>query len=70
LPDNTLFTCCDTKKLRPVVVGRDADTVVISSEVCGINEILPERNWEKDIYPHERETVVIDNQLEVHRWRQ
>ena len=70
LPDNTLFTCCDTKKLRPVVVGRDADTVVISSEVCGINEILPERNWEEDIYPHERETVVIDNQLEVHRWRQ
>ena len=39
LPDNTLFTCCDAKKLRPVVVGRSADTVVIASEVCGINEI-------------------------------
>jgi len=37
------FTCCDAKKLRPVVIGRTAETVVISSEVCGINEILPER---------------------------
>ena len=70
LPDNTLFTCCDAKKLRPVVVGRSADTVVISSEVCGINEILPDRDWETDVYPNERETVVIDNNLEVQRWKQ
>ena len=70
LPDNTMFTCCDAKKLRPVVVGRSADTVAISSEVCGINEILPDRDWETDIYPNERETVVIDNNLEVLRWKQ
>ncbi|PLX72347.1 MAG: glutamate synthase [Desulfuromonas sp.] len=70
LPDNTMFTCCDAKKLRPVVVGRTEDTVVISSEVCGINEILPDRDWETDIYPHEREVVAIDNNLEVQRWRQ
>ena len=70
LPDNTLFTCCDAKKLRPVVVGRDRQTVVISSEVCGINEVLPERDWETDIYPNERETVVVDDSLEVHRWKQ
>ena len=70
LPDNTLFTCCDAKKLRPVVVGRDEHTVVISSEVCGINEVLPKRDWETDIYPHEREIVAIDEDLEVQRWRQ
>lgn len=70
LPDNTLFTCCDAKKLRPVVVGRTEDTVVFSSEVCGINEVLPERNWETDIYPHEREIVAIDDSLEVQRWKQ
>ena len=70
LPDNTLFTCCDAKKLRPIVVGRSSDTVVFSSEVCGINEILPDRDWEKDIYPNEREIVVIDNNLEVQRWKQ
>ena len=70
LPDNTMFTCCDAKKLRPVVVGRNADTVVISSEVCGINEIMPERDWQTDIYPNEREVVVINEQLEVARWKQ
>ena len=70
LPDNTMFTCCDAKKLRPVVVGRDEDTVVISSEVCGVNEVLPDRNWEVDIYPNEREIVVIDDNLEVQRWNQ
>jgi len=70
LPDGTLFTCCDSKKLRPVVIGYTDDTVVITSEVTGINEILPERNWENDIYPHERETVVINNDLRVEKWQQ
>jgi glutamate synthase domain-containing protein 1 len=70
LPDNTMFTCCDAKKLRPVVIGRDIDTIVISSEVCGINEVLPDRDWETDIYPNEREVVVIDDNLEVQRWKQ
>jgi glutamate synthase domain-containing protein 1 len=70
LPDSTLFTCCDAKKLRPIVVGRDSDTVVFSSEVCGINEVLPDRDWETDIYPNEREIVAVDNNLEVQRWKQ
>ncbi|KIH76051.1 glutamate synthase (NADPH) GltB1 subunit [Geoalkalibacter ferrihydriticus] len=70
LPDNTLFTCCDAKKLRPVVVGRSANMVAISSEVCGINEIMPERNWQEDIYPNEREVVVVGQDLEVQRWKQ
>ncbi len=70
LPDGTVYTCCDSKKLRPVVVGRTEETIVITSEVSGINEILPERNWEDDIYPHERETVIINNDLRVERWLQ
>ncbi len=70
LPDGTLFTCCDAKKLRPIVVGRSSDTVVFASEVCGVNEILPDRDWETDIYPNEREIVVIGNNLEVQRWKQ
>jgi hypothetical protein len=53
-----------------VVIGRTQDTVAISSEVCGINEILPERDWNTDIYPDEREIVMIDDSLEVIRWKQ
>jgi len=70
LPDHTLFTCCDSKKLRPVVVGTDGDMVAVTSEVTGLNIIMPQRNAEKDIYPNERETVVINNQLEIKRWKQ
>ncbi len=70
LPDGSMITCCDSKKLRPVVVGGDENMVAISSEVCGINEIMPNRDMTKDIYPNEREIVIIDNALEVTRWKQ
>lgn len=70
LPDGTLFVTCDSKKLRPVVIGSDDKTVVITSEVTGINEVLPKRNFESDIYPNEREMVVIGDDLKVQRWAQ
>ncbi|ADD68433.1 conserved hypothetical protein [Denitrovibrio acetiphilus DSM 12809] len=70
LPDGTLFNTCDAKKLRPVVIGCTEDTAVIASEVTGLNEILPDRDWSTDIYTNERETVVITNDLEVQRWQQ
>lgn len=70
LPDGTLFTCCDSKKLRPVVIGKTDDTIIITSEVIGLNEVMPDRNPAEDIYPNERETVVINNDLKVNRWVQ
>ena len=70
LPDGSMFSCCDSKKLRPVVIGRTLDKVVISSEVCGLNTILKDRNAHDDIYTHERELVFIDNNLEIERWKQ
>lgn len=70
LPDGRLLTCCDSKKLRPVVVGKTKDMVIITSEVTGLNDVLPDRKTEEDIYPNERETVVIDNDLKVERWQQ
>ena len=44
--------------------------MAISSEVCGLNEIMPNRDQTTDIYPNEREVVVIDNDLQVKRWKQ
>jgi hypothetical protein len=38
--------------------------------VCGINRILPDRDSDEDIYPGEREMVVVGEDLEVQRWRQ
>ncbi len=69
-PDGTMFVTCDSKKLRPVVIGRDDKTVIITSEVCGVNEVLPNRDSSLDIYPNERETVVVDNNLRIERWKQ
>lgn len=70
LPDGTMINTCDSKKLRPVVIGRDGDTVALSSEVCGLNEIMPDRDTANDIYTNERETVIINNDLEVLRCKQ
>ncbi len=69
-PDGTLFVTCDSKKLRPVVVGHDDKTVIITSEVTGINEVLPNRKNETDIYPNEREMVIVGGDLKVERWQQ
>lgn len=70
LPDSRMGVIADAKKLRPYVIGRDGDMVVSASEVCGVNMVIPHRNHEEDIYPSERETVIINNDLEVERWKQ
>ena len=69
-PDKELICVCDSKKLRPVVIGKHNDTVIMTSEVAGINDLMPDRNTEEDIYPNERETVVIKDDLTVERWQQ
>lgn len=70
LPDGRMLALCDAKKLRPLVVGRNNDMIAMSSEVCGLNAILPDRDTASDIYLNERETVVVDNDLGVSRWIQ
>lgn len=70
LPTGEMLCVCDSKKLRPVVIGRDANTVIMTSEVNGINELLPDRDTSKDIYPTERETIIVNNDLTVERWQQ
>ena len=70
MPDNRMGICADAKKLRPFVLGRQDAMVVGASEVCGINMVIPDRDYEHDVYPGERETVLIENNLEVQRWQQ
>lgn len=70
LPNGNMFTCCDSKKLRPVVVAVTEEKISIASEVCGPNMIMEDRDQSTDLYPNEREIVYIDNDLEVSRWKQ
>lgn len=70
LPDGRLLTVCDSKKLRPVVVGGDGKIRIITSEVCGLNTVLPQRNHAQDIYLGEKQTLLIDNDLAITSWIQ
>ncbi len=58
LPDNTMFMAQDRKKLRPGVVGGYPGMYVFSSEICGLDAALPERDKQADFQPMHLDTVV------------
>lgn len=59
LPDNTMFMAQDRKKLRPGVVGGAPGMYVFSSEMCGLDAALPDRNKQTDFQPMHLDTVVV-----------
>lgn len=70
MPDGKLLCVCDSKKLRPVVIGKDDDTLIMTSEVIGLNDLMPNRDATLDIYPNENEMIIVDDNLMVTRWKQ
>lgn len=59
LPDNSLFMVQDKKKLRPGVVGGRSGLFAFSSEMCGLDAVIPNRDKSKDFQPMSFDTVVI-----------
>ncbi|HMA86004.1 MAG TPA: glutamate synthase [Desulfosalsimonadaceae bacterium] len=59
LPDNTMFMAQDRKKLRPGVVGGSPGMYVFSSEICGLDAVLPDRNKQTDFQPMHLDTVAV-----------
>jgi len=59
MPDNTMFMTQDRKKLRPGVVGGRPGMYVFSSEICGLDAALPDRNKQADFQPMHLDTVVV-----------
>jgi len=59
LPDNTMFMAQDRKKLRPGVVGGSPGMYVFSSEICGLDAVLPDRNKQTDFQPMHLDTVIV-----------
>jgi len=59
LPDRTLFLVQDRKKLRPGVVGGKPGLYVISSEMCGLDAAVPDRDKSKDFQPMYLDTAFI-----------
>ena len=59
LPDNTLFMAQDRKKLRPGVVGGRPGYFAFSSEICGLDAVIPDRDKSKDIQPMHLDTAIV-----------
>jgi hypothetical protein len=60
LPDKTLFMVQDRKKLRPGVVGGRPGFYAISSEICGLDAAIPDRDTSKDFQPMYLDTALIN----------
>jgi hypothetical protein len=59
LPDHTLFMVQDRKKLRPGVVGGKPGCFAFSSEICGLDAALPDRDKDRDFQPMHLDTVIV-----------
>ncbi|MBF0229365.1 MAG: glutamate synthase [Desulfamplus sp.] len=59
LPDNTMFMAQDRKKLRPGVVGGRAGMFAFSSEICGLDAVIPDRDKSRDFQPMHLDTVIV-----------
>jgi glutamate synthase domain-containing protein 1 len=59
LPDHSIFMVQDRKKLRPGVVGGRPGRYAISSEICGLDAAIPDRDRQKDFQPMHLDTVIV-----------
>lgn len=59
LPDHSLFMVQDRKKLRPGVVGGKPGIYAFSSEICGLDALVPDRDKSMDFQPMHLDTVIV-----------
>jgi predicted glutamine amidotransferase len=71
LPDHSLFMVQDRKKLRPGVVGGRPGKYAFSSEICGLDAAIPDRDKTRDFQPMHLDTAIVGpNRQEVAVCRQ
>ena len=59
LIDHSLFMVQDRKKLRPGVIGGRPGMFAFSSELCGLDAAIPDRDKQKDYQPMHLETAFV-----------
>ena len=59
LPDKTMFMVQDRKKLRPGIVGGRHGLYAFSSESCGLDAVIPDRDKTKDFQPMHLDTAIV-----------
>ena len=71
LPNKTLFMVQDRKKLRPGVVGGHPGFYAFSSELCGLDAAIPNRDKTRDFQPMHLDTAIVSaDRQEVKKCRQ
>jgi hypothetical protein len=71
LPDGTMFMVQDRKKLRPGVVGGVPGLFAFSSEICGLDAAIPDRDQHADFQPMHLDTAIVRPECqEVSIWNQ
>jgi glutamate synthase domain-containing protein 1 len=59
LRDHTMFMAQDRKKLRPGVVGGKPGIYAFSSEICGLDAAIPDRDKTQDFQPMHLDTAIV-----------
>ena len=67
LPDKTLFMVQDRKKLRPAVAGGKPGFFAFSSEMCGLDSAIPDRDKSRDFQPMHLDTVIVSPDRQEYR---
>jgi hypothetical protein len=71
LPNKTLFMVQDSKKLRPGMVGGKPGMFAFSSEMCGLDEAIPDREISSEFQPMKYDIAYVDSKrIEVKKWNQ
>jgi len=71
LPDKTLFMVQDSKKLRPGVIGGKPGVFAFSSEMCGLEQVIPDRDRSCEFQPMKYDVAYVEStRTEVKRWNQ
>jgi len=71
LPDHALLMVQDSKKLRPGICGGRPGRFVFSSEMCGLEYMIPDRDKTRDIQPMGTDMVTVgEDRKEMRLWSQ
>jgi hypothetical protein len=54
-----MFMAQDRKKLRPGVVGGKPGIYAFSSEICGLDAAIPDRDKTQDFQPMHLDTAIV-----------
>ncbi len=70
-PEKSMFLVQDSKKLRPGIIGGKPGIYCCSSELCGLDAAIPDRDRDQDFQPMKYDLAYVDSKRrEIKIWNQ